>query len=114
MHTAYPNGVVLEELTTNVPLYDRPHRYNGILGSRETVYGDVHRVVSHPFTDGDKVRIGKGKVVWTVESVSGQHVSLRRVAQVKTGLLGANGPIVRPTYRYKVFEYDQLTRLTKI
>ncbi len=110
----YPNGVVLEELTTNVALYERPHPYNGIRGSTQTVYGDVHRVVSHPFKEGDKVRVGKGKVVWTVESVSGQHVSLRRVAQVKTGLIGTHGPLVRSAYRYKVFEYNQLTRLTKI
>jgi hypothetical protein len=115
MHTTYPNGVVLEELTTNVALYERPAaRHTGRIGSTETVYADVHRVVAHPFAAGHKVRIGKGKVEWTVEDSGPDHVSLRRVAQVKTGLIGANGPIVRSAYRYKVVQYDQLTRLTKI
>jgi hypothetical protein len=102
MHTTYPNGVVLEDKETNVPLYDRPHRYNGIRGSRETVYGWVNRVVAHPFANGHQVRIGKGKVVWTVTNSGPDSVSLVREYLNRSG---------RHVSTYRTFEYNQLTRL---
>ncbi|SIH34080.1 Uncharacterised protein [Mycobacteroides abscessus subsp. abscessus] len=90
------SGVVLEEELSRVALYTKPaYARNGILGSRETVYAYVHRVVSHPFCVGQVVRIGTGRTHWRVTEVGSQYVT---VTSTESG-------------RYRILQYGQLTQL---
>jgi hypothetical protein len=87
--------VVLEEDLTRVALTERSaYRHTGRAGSTETVYGMVHRVVSHPFTEGATVTIGGGKTRWTIIDVGSQFVRVRSL---------------KGTERF--FIYDGLTQL---
>jgi hypothetical protein len=83
------NGTVFEAETHNCCL-GHTARHN------TPIYGDVHGVVSHPFTEGSKVRIGKGTTTWRVYFTGNDVVSV------------TNGK------QYRSFAFDQIARLSLI
>lgn len=92
----FANGVVVEERQHAVRRqYGRKNQYG---------YFYVNRVVVNPFKKGDKVRIGNGKEIWTVDLAGGNAVGLKVTRKDPKHFMGE-----RTIYRD--FEYAGLARV---
>lgn len=101
METIEINGVVLEkDMRRTIVAQTSDYARGGIMGCYTPIYAPRQHVVSHPYVVGDRVQIGKGAVVWTVEYVGRQHVALEHVRGRKT--------------TRKTLYYSAITRLSKV